>query len=44
MLEYPFVLPAHFEEATGLIGDVADREEAIFEAIASELGQVDDRE
>ncbi|WP_340101454.1 BtrH N-terminal domain-containing protein [Salinibaculum salinum] len=31
--------PARFEEAASLIGEIADREEAIFEAIAEELGQ-----
>lgn len=36
--------PAHFEVVASLVGDVADREEAIFEALADELGHVEDRE
>ncbi|MFA9517920.1 BtrH N-terminal domain-containing protein [Halopenitus sp. H-Gu1] len=34
--------PAHFEEAASLVGDIAEREEAIFESIADELGHVDE--
>ncbi|MEF8778388.1 MAG: BtrH N-terminal domain-containing protein [Natronomonas sp.] len=30
--------PAHFEEAASLVGDVADREEAIFTTLRDELG------
>ena len=35
---------ATFEEAASLVGDLADREEAVFEAIGDELGRADDRE
>ena len=33
--------PALFEEAATLVGDIADREEAIFEALRDELGPTD---
>lgn len=36
--------PALFEEAASLLGDVADREEAVFEDLASQLGRVEDLE
>jgi hypothetical protein len=36
--------PASFEVAASLVGDIADREEAIFRAIADELGRVGGRE
>lgn len=35
---------AAFEECASLVGAIADREESIFEAIAAELGDVEDRE
>ncbi|MFB6159753.1 MAG: BtrH N-terminal domain-containing protein [Haloferacaceae archaeon] len=36
--------PAHFEEAASLVGDIADREEAVFETIADGLGRVGEPE
>ncbi|MFC7131593.1 MULTISPECIES: BtrH N-terminal domain-containing protein [Salinibaculum] len=32
--------PSRFEEAGSLVGDIADREEAVFETLADELGEV----
>lgn len=34
--------PVHFHEAASLVSDIAEREEEIFEAIADELGQVEE--
>ncbi|MFB6102197.1 MAG: BtrH N-terminal domain-containing protein [Haloplanus sp.] len=36
--------PAAFEEAASRLGDIADREEALFETLADELGHADGRE
>jgi hypothetical protein len=36
--------PARFEEAASLVGDIAEREAGIFEAVADELGRADDAE
>ncbi|MEF8799617.1 MAG: BtrH N-terminal domain-containing protein [Halolamina sp.] len=36
--------PAKYEEAASLVGDIADREAAIFEELADELGRVEDLE
>jgi hypothetical protein len=44
ILEADDLHPSHFEEAAGLVGDIAEREEAIFEGIADELGHVEDYE
>ncbi|UWG48617.1 Peptidase family C39 [Halanaeroarchaeum sp. HSR-CO] len=35
---------ATFEEAASVVGGIADREEAIFEELAAELGQVEDQQ
>lgn len=44
MLEADEPSAATFEEAASLVGDIADREEAVFEGIADELGRLDGRE
>jgi hypothetical protein len=36
--------PVTFREAATFVGDIADREEALFETLAAELGEARDRE
>ena len=44
ILEEDGANPGRFQEVASRLGEIADREEAIFEALADELGHVEDRE